>query len=139
MVLRARDEGEALVDETVMTWERWAAERSYDGPWREAVIRSALALKLLVFAPSGAIAAAATTSLPEQLGGSRNWDYRYSWIRDSAFAIDALLGLGCRAEAQAYFWWLMHASQLTAPRLHVLYELDGGTRTNETTLPLAGY
>jgi len=139
LVFPTRDELQRRFTATVATWRRWSGGCAYDGPWREAVIRSALLLKLLVFAPSGAIAAAATTSLPEDLGGSRNWDYRYAWIRDSAFAIDALLGLGCRPEAQAYFWWLMHATQLTAPRLRVLYELDGRTRTEETCLPFAGY
>ena len=139
LVFPARDEAEARLDSTIESWRSWAGRRSYTGPWRDAVIRSALALKLLVYAPSGAIAAAATTSLPEQLGGVRNWDYRYSWPRDSAFTLDAFLGLGCSPEADAYFSWLLHASQLTHPRLRVLYRLDGRPRTPERELALAGY
>jgi GH15 family glucan-1,4-alpha-glucosidase len=139
LLFPARGELARRLEATCRSWRSWASNRAYEGPWRDAVIRSALALKLLVHAPSGAIAAAATTSLPEEIGGERNWDYRYSWIRDSAFTIDAFLHLGCLAEAQAYFWWLMHATQLTHPRLHVLYRLEGGTRLHERDLPLAGY
>lgn len=139
LIFPARHDLDARFEQTCRTWRRWARDRAYEGPWREAVIRGALALKLLVFAPSGAVAAAATASLPEEIGGERNWDYRYSWVRDSAFTINAFLRLGCPAEAQAYFWWLMHATQLSSPRLRVLYGLDGGTRTPERELPLAGY
>jgi GH15 family glucan-1,4-alpha-glucosidase len=139
LVFPGRKDLARRLEATCRSWRSWASNRAYEGPWRDAVIRSALALKLLVHAPSGAVAAAATTSLPEEVGGERNWDYRYSWIRDSAFTIDAFLQLGCPAEAHAYFWWLMHATQLTHPRLHVLYQLDGGTRVHERELPLAGY
>jgi GH15 family glucan-1,4-alpha-glucosidase len=139
LVLPARDESEARLLQTAAAWRRWSSGRRYEGRWREAVVRSALALKLLVYAPSGAVAAAATTSLPEEVGGERNWDYRFCWIRDSAFTLDAFLKLGCGNEAHAFFWWLMHASQLTHPRLQVLYRLDGGAQAPERTLPLAGY
>src|SRR5262249_44989591 len=95
--------------------------------------------KLLIFAPSGASAAALTTSLPESIGGVRNWDYRFCWIRDSAFIIDALLQIGCRPEAKALFWWFMQATALAEPRLKVLDLLDGGTDARELELPLPGY
>ncbi len=139
LVLPTRAECEARLDHTAATWRQWSDDRTYTGPWRDAVLRSALALKLLVFAPSGAVAAAATTSLPEEQGGERNWDYRFSWIRDSAFTLDAFLKLGCAPEATSYLWWLMHASQLTHPRLHVLYRLNGSTRAPERVLALSGY
>ena len=139
LVFPSRAEVESRLTETIAFWRRWAAGRTYDGPWRDAVIRSALALKLLIHSPSGAIAAAATTSLPEQLGGERNWDYRFCWVRDSAFTLHALMQLGCPHESESFFWWLLHASQLTHPRLRVLYRLDGGERAPESTLPLAGY
>jgi GH15 family glucan-1,4-alpha-glucosidase len=139
LVLPSRDAAEARLDRTIAFWGDWTGKREYDGPWKDQVLRSALALKLLVYAPSGAIAAAPTTSLPETIGGERNWDYRYSWIRDSAFALEALTDLGCPAEATAFFWWLLHAGQLTHPRLQVLYGLDGSPDADERELPLAGY
>jgi GH15 family glucan-1,4-alpha-glucosidase len=139
LVFSSREQVETRIDATAQAWAQWSAGRRYSGPWRDAVIRSALALKLLVYAPSGAPAAAATTSLPEDVGGERNWDYRFSWVRDSAFTMSAFLGLGCAEDARAYFWWLMQASQLTHPRLRVLYRLDGGARAPERTLALRGY
>lgn len=139
LVIPTRSELDARHDHTVSAWNEWTGTRSYRGPWRDAVLRSALVLKLLVFAPSGAVAAAATTSLPEQIGGERNWDYRFSWVRDAVFTLDALSSLGCTSEARAYFWWLMHATQLTHPRLLPLYRLDGAAHAAERILPLAGY
>jgi GH15 family glucan-1,4-alpha-glucosidase len=139
LVFPARDEAAARLESTARSWREWSAGRRYDGPWRDAVVRSALALKLLVYAPSGAIAAAATTSLPEELGADRNWDYRFSWPRDSALTLQALLALGCAGEAHAYFFWLLHASQLTHPRFQVLYRLDGRPEAEERSLPWAGY
>jgi GH15 family glucan-1,4-alpha-glucosidase len=139
LVFPGRDEIVTRLHETRDAWRRWVRARTYDGPFRDAVLRSGLALKLLVFAPSAAIAGAATTSLPEDIGGVRNWDYRYSWIRDSAFTLGAFLALGYPIEAEAYFWWLMNASQLTEPRLQVLYQLDGDPRARERTLALRGY
>jgi GH15 family glucan-1,4-alpha-glucosidase len=139
LVFPPRSAIERRASATLDYWRGWARERSYDGPWREAVIRSSLALKLLIHAPSGAIAAAVTTSLPEELGGVRNWDYRYSWIRDSSATLDALLNLGCPSEGDAFFWWLLHASQLTHPKVSVLYRLDGRAGSSETELDLSGY
>jgi GH15 family glucan-1,4-alpha-glucosidase len=139
LVHPGRDEILARLRRTSDGWRRWVEARAYDGPFRDAVLRSGLALKLLVYAPSAAIAGAATTSLPEEIGGVRNWDYRFSWIRDSAFTVGAFLALGYPIEAEAYFWWLMNASQLTAPRLQVLYQLDGDPSATESTLDLSGY
>jgi GH15 family glucan-1,4-alpha-glucosidase len=139
LVFPGRDEVLERLETTRVGWRRWIGELTYDGPFRDAVLRSGLALKLLVFAPSAAIAGAATTSLPEEIGGVRNWDYRFSWIRDSAFTLGAFLALGYPIEAEAYFWWLMNASQLSSPRLRVLYRLDGGPQARERSLDLDGY
>ena len=139
LVLPSPDEVNRRLEHTHEYWRSWAERRTYTGPWRDQVLRSALTLKLLVHAPTGAVAAAPTTSLPEQIGGERNWDYRFSWVRDSALTIDAFLLVSCAAEARSFFWWLLHASQISRPRLHVFYRLNGGTRASEQTLPLAGY
>jgi GH15 family glucan-1,4-alpha-glucosidase len=142
LVLPGRAAVERRVERTIQFWRAWTADRekAYQGPWRDAVVRGALALKLLIFAPSGATAAAATTSLPETIGGVRNWDYRFCWIRDSNFLIATLLRLGCRGEAQSLFWWFMQATALTEPSLQVLYRLDGGADAPERELTtLSGY
>jgi GH15 family glucan-1,4-alpha-glucosidase len=133
------DGGMGLVETTVKTWRTWAAKARYDGPHREAVVRSALALKLLCYAPSGAIVAAATTSLPESVGGDRNWDYRFCWLRDAAFVARALFGLGYEEEADAFVGWLLHATHLTRPKLHVLYDVHGEQPKKERLLEAHGY
>jgi GH15 family glucan-1,4-alpha-glucosidase len=139
LVFPSRAEIEDRLEATIQAWTRWSGGLQASVRWREAVERSAIALKLLVYAPSGALVAAPTTSLPEVIGGERNWDYRYCWIRDSAFTLDALLRLGCSSEADAFFWWLMQASQLTHPRLQVLYGIDGDPEARERVLDLRGY
>lgn len=131
---------ERMFRDTVAYWQKWARPERLGGSHSEAVRRSAITLKLLTFAPSGGVIAAPTTSLPEATGGPRNWDYRYVWVRDASWTIDALFELGYHDEAHAYLFWVMNATRLTQPRVHTMYGLYGSNRLPEAELRhLTGY
>jgi GH15 family glucan-1,4-alpha-glucosidase len=125
---------EDLVSGSTAWWRGWSRTPQTEGPWREAVTRSALALKLMLFAPSGAIVAAPTTSLPELPGGPLNWDYRFCWLRDASLTARALFGLGHVEEAEAFVSWLIHTTRLSRPRLGVLYDVYGRRPEREREL-----
>jgi GH15 family glucan-1,4-alpha-glucosidase len=133
-------DGLQAVDDTERYWLDWAGGIGYDGRFQDAVYRSLLTLKGLTYEPSGGIVAAATTSLPETLGGSRNWDYRYCWLRDSTFTLGALVGAGLHEEARAWQQWVLRAVAGDPADLQIMYGIDGTRRLPEYELPwLPGY
>ena len=127
------------LDQSATSWRRWAAQVRWDGPRRAQVVRSALALKLLLMTRTGAIAAAATTSLPESIGGPKNWDYRFSWIRDAALTIDALSTCGMTEEVHAAVTWLLDTVRRNGPDVHVMYTLTGDRPEGSSHAPVPGY
>jgi GH15 family glucan-1,4-alpha-glucosidase len=132
------EEAQQLADDTARFWRQWQHRSTYTGRWREMVSRSAMTLKLMTYAPTGALVAAPTAGLPEQVGGERNWDYRYTWIRDASFSIYALLGLGYMEEAAMFLQWLRdrtteQAGDRSGP-LKIMYRIDGSSDLTEETL-----
>jgi GH15 family glucan-1,4-alpha-glucosidase len=128
------------LNETRAYWKKWAAKCQYTGRWKEHVVRSALALKLLVYSPTGAVVAAPTTSLPEEIHGKRNWDYRYSWIRDSSFVLWAFHSIGHDEAVEPYLEWIMNAFYLTAQNMQVMIGIGGERDLTERILGhLEGY
>jgi GH15 family glucan-1,4-alpha-glucosidase len=145
-VPRAYTEAETLesFERTIEYWRRWLAQSRYQGRWREMINRAALTLKLMIYHPTGAVVAAPTTSLPEALGGGRNWDYRYTWIRDAAFSLSALLRLGFLDEASGFMEWLTERFRERRPHEHgplqIMYGIDGRSVLPEEILGhLEGY
>jgi GH15 family glucan-1,4-alpha-glucosidase len=129
-------EVEAAFDATVRFWHSWLARSTYRGRWREALDRSAVTLKLMTYAPTGAIVAAPTAGLPEQLGGERNWDYRYTWVRDASFAVNSLLRMGFVEEAAAFARWLgdRYRERESGDPLQIMYRVDGSPDLPEEML-----
>ncbi|MBV9392046.1 MAG: glycoside hydrolase family 15 protein, partial [Verrucomicrobia bacterium] len=126
--------------ETENFWKGWVKRCTYEGPWRKEVIRSLITLKALIYAPTGGIVAAATTSLPEQLGGVRNWDYRYCWLRDAAFTLYALMQSGYSEEASAWIGWLLRAIAGDPAQMQIMYGVAGERRLIELEQKhLSGY
>ena len=127
------------LEETINWWRRWTSQVSLEGAHRAGVVRSAIVLKGLSHAPTGAVAAAASTSLPETPGGGRNWDYRYSWIRDSSFSVVSLAEIGCDSEADGFRRFVQRSSAGSARDLQIMYGLGGERRLTEIELPLEGW
>jgi GH15 family glucan-1,4-alpha-glucosidase len=134
------DDAEDIIEHTDGWWQNWSNRCTYDGPWREPVLRSLITLKALTYAPTGGIVAAPTTSLPERLGGTRNWDYRYCWIRDATFTLYSLMLAGYTDEACAWREWLVRAVAGKPSELNIMYGLGGERRLTELELGwLGGY
>jgi GH15 family glucan-1,4-alpha-glucosidase len=132
-------EAQQLCDETALFWKSWLARSTYKGRWRETLQRSAITLKLMTYAPTGGIVAAPTAGLPEQVGGERNWDYRYTWVRDASFSVYALLAMGFTEEAADFSRWLLARVQEQARAgdsrpLNLMYRVDGSTDLKEEVL-----
>lgn len=130
---------DAGVDRTIANWQTWSREFSYDGPYADEVLRSALALKLLIYSPSGSIAAAATTSLPESRAGGKNWDYRYTWLRDTAYTLHALVRTGVREEVHAAVSWMLKNLRTQGRDMQVFTRLNGDTPQGTRTPDLPGW
>lgn len=139
-ILPLGEQADRRMNRTIAWWREWSGCCTYNGPYRDMVLRSVLTLKLMTYSLSGALIAAPTTSLPEQIGGVRNWDYRYCWLRDAALTLRAFMDLGFTEEGKAFLHWLLHATRLTWPRLQVLYDVHGESRVPEFFLDhLEGY
>jgi GH15 family glucan-1,4-alpha-glucosidase len=136
----ARIDPERALAGTLAFWRDWAGRFRRDTPWRDAVVRSLLTLKALIYHPTGAMVAAPTTSLPEMPGGSLNWDYRYCWLRDATFTLSALLNAGYQEEAIRWRDWMLRAIAAEPDKMRIMYRVDGGRRMYEQTVEwLAGY
>jgi GH15 family glucan-1,4-alpha-glucosidase len=133
-------DAEKMITQTEQWWQKWSNRCTYQGPWRDAVLRSLITLKALTYAPTGGIVAAVTTSLPEQIGGVRNWDYRYCWLRDATFTLYALMIGGYTEEAEAWRDWLLRAVAGSPSQINIMYGLAGERRLTEFALNwLPGY
>jgi len=133
-------DGRYAIAEAERWWSEWSSRCTYKGRWRDAVVRSLLTLKVLTYAPTGGIVAAVTTSLPEQLGGARNWDYRYCWVRDATLTLRSLLAAGYREEAESWRDWLLRSVAGDPADLQIMYGPAGERRLDEMEVPwLAGY
>ncbi|MFH9296099.1 glycoside hydrolase family 15 protein [Streptomyces sp. NPDC017520] len=136
----ALPEPEGSLEATELFWREWVDQCTYHGPYREAVVRSLITLKALTYAPTGGIVAAPTTSLPEEIGGVRNWDYRYTWLRDAAITLSSLLRTGYREEARAWREWLLRAVAGDPENLQIMYGIAGERELGEAELDwLPGY